>query len=161
MHALGVNKAEDSNIRVRTPCAPDRLMIGASRLLVRLTVRMRACCLSSLEEEMAIWVSGAGEPERARFMSTPLGGGDAPRFDMVEYMCWGRWGGGDGERERGRGERALRTRRRDATASAFQLRTKISLHVEPVNMVWRAQRWLNIRRCVCHQFRFEYHGSQC
>ena len=48
---------------------------------------------------MAIWVSGAGEPERARFMSTPLGGGDAPRFDMVEYMCRSRWGGEDGERE--------------------------------------------------------------
>ena len=38
----------------RTPCEPDRLMIGASKLLVRLTVRMRACCLSSLDEEMAI-----------------------------------------------------------------------------------------------------------
>lgn len=57
-------------------------MMGASRLLVRLTVRMRACCLSSLEEEMAICVFGAGEPERALLMSTPPGGGDAPRFDM-------------------------------------------------------------------------------
>ena len=37
-----------------TPCDPDKLMIGASKALVRFTVRMRACCLSSLDEEMAI-----------------------------------------------------------------------------------------------------------
>ena len=58
-------------------------MIGASKLLVRFTVRMRACCRSSFDDEIAIWVSGAGEPERARLMRAPPGG-DAPRLDMVD-----------------------------------------------------------------------------
>ena len=38
----------------RTPCAPERLMMGASKLLVRFTVRISACCRSSLEEDIAI-----------------------------------------------------------------------------------------------------------
>ena len=76
-------------------------MIGASKLLVRLTVRMRACCLSSLDEEMAICVFGAGEPERARLMRAPPGG-EALRLDMAKT---GERGGEESEHDEGRDER--------------------------------------------------------
>ena len=57
--------------------------MGASKLLVRFTVRMRACCLSSLEDEIAIWFAG-GDWDRTLLMRTPPeGGGDALRFDMT------------------------------------------------------------------------------
>ena len=57
--------------------------MGASKPLVRLTVRMRACCLSSLDDEMAIWLEG-GDCDLTLLISTPPdGGGDAVRFDMV------------------------------------------------------------------------------
>jgi hypothetical protein len=63
-------------------------MIGASRLLVRLTLRIRPFCRSSLPDEMAIWFR-AGEFERARLMRVPSvdGGGEAPRFDIVTRVC--------------------------------------------------------------------------
>lgn len=57
--------------------------MGASKLLVRFTVRMRACCLSSLEDEIAIWFAG-GDWDRTLLMRTPPeGGGDALRLDMT------------------------------------------------------------------------------
>lgn len=56
-------------------------MMGASRLLVRLTLRTRPFWRSS-PEEMTIWVRG-GVLERARLMSWPSPGGDAPLFDMM------------------------------------------------------------------------------
>lgn len=73
--------------RKRTPCDPDKLIMGACRLLVRFTVRMRACCLSSFEDEIAICVFGAGDPERARLIRAPPGG-DALRFDIVGAAGW-------------------------------------------------------------------------
>lgn len=85
--------------------------MGASKLLVRLMVRMRPCSLSLFPEEMAIWVLGAGDPERARLMSAPPGGGDAPRFDMLrdEREC--------GDDERGY-EESEQTSKRDSRADA-------------------------------------------
>ncbi len=44
---------------------------------------------------------GAGEPERARLIRAPPGGGDAPRLDMFD----GEREGGDDEREAKRDER--------------------------------------------------------
>ena len=57
-------------------------MMGASRLLVRLTLRTRPFWRSSPDEEMTSWLRG-GVLERARFMSWPSPGGDVPLFDMV------------------------------------------------------------------------------
>lgn len=59
-------------------------MIGASRLLVRLTLLMRAFCRSSFEDEIAIWFRG-GVFERALLTRVPSvdGGGEAPLFDIV------------------------------------------------------------------------------
>jgi len=57
-------------------------MMGASRLLVRFTVRMRPFCRSSFDEEMAIWLDG-GVEERTLFIRMPAGGGEAPRLDIL------------------------------------------------------------------------------
>lgn len=64
----------------RTECAPDKLTMGASKLLVRWTVRIRLLLRSSLDDEMAIWFVGGGVA-RAFFTSAPAGG-VALRFDM-------------------------------------------------------------------------------
>lgn len=56
-------------------------MMGASRLLVRLTLRTRPFWRSS-PDEMTSWVRG-GVFERARFTSWPSLGGDVPLFDMM------------------------------------------------------------------------------
>lgn len=66
-----------------TECEPAKLMIGASRLLVRWTVLMSACSRSLFEEDIAIWLACCGSDERARLMSAPCGRGEAPRFDML------------------------------------------------------------------------------
>ena len=59
-------------------------MMGASKLLVRFTVRTRPCCRSSFEDEMMIWFA-TGEDERARLMiALPCGGGEALRFDILK-----------------------------------------------------------------------------
>ena len=42
---------------------------------------MRACCLSSLDDEIAIWFA-TGEDERVRFTRAPCGG-EALRLDMA------------------------------------------------------------------------------
>ena len=55
--------------------------MGASRLLVRLTLRTRPFWRSS--PEMTSWLRG-GVFERARFTSWPSPGGDEPLFDMVD-----------------------------------------------------------------------------
>lgn len=85
--------------------------MGASKLLVRLMVRIRPCSLSLFPEEIAIWVLGAGDPERARLMSALPGGGDAPRFDMLRDE---REGSDD---ERGY-EESEQTSKRDSRADA-------------------------------------------
>lgn len=64
-----------------TECAPLRLMMGASRLLVRLTLRTRPFWRSS--PDTTSWLRG-GVFERARFTSWPSPGGDGPLFDMVD-----------------------------------------------------------------------------
>lgn len=55
-------------------------MMGASKLLVRFTVRMSP--FSFVPEEIAIWLVGGGVA-RALLMSVPSGGGDPPRLDML------------------------------------------------------------------------------
>lgn len=67
---------------ILTEWAPERLIIGASRLLVRFTVLISPFWRSSVED-MAIWVVG-GSFERALLTRAPPGGGDAVRFDIVE-----------------------------------------------------------------------------
>lgn len=42
------------NEHSRTECEPERLMMGASRLLVRLTDRIKPLFRGSLEDEIAI-----------------------------------------------------------------------------------------------------------
>ena len=62
--------------------------MGASKLLVRWTVRMRPLLRSSLDDEIAIWFVGGGVA-RAFFTSAPLGG-EALRFDIEDdrgQMC--------------------------------------------------------------------------
>ena len=63
---------------------------------------------------------GAGDPDRARLMSTPFPGGDALRFDIAET---GGDGGGkkDGEANGGRDERGARVRTRCPPATARSL----------------------------------------
>jgi hypothetical protein len=64
-------------------------MMGASKLLVRCTVRMRPLFLSpSPEEEMAIWFEGGGVP-LARFINAPEDGEPA-RFDILEEEVEGK-----------------------------------------------------------------------
>lgn len=68
---------------VLTECAPDKLTIGASRLLVRWTVLMRPLLRSSPVEEIAIWVFAGGGVSLARFITVPWRvGGEALRFDI-------------------------------------------------------------------------------
>jgi hypothetical protein len=59
--------------------------MGASRLLVRATVRMRPLLRSSPADEMAIWFVGGGVAF-ARLMIMPLDGGDALLFDMFSLV---------------------------------------------------------------------------
>lgn len=56
--------------------------MGASRLLVRLTVRMRAWFRSSFDCEMIICCSSGSAEERALLIRAPPGG-DPGRFDIV------------------------------------------------------------------------------
>jgi len=56
--------------------------MGASKLLVRWTVRIRPLLRSSLDDEIAIWFVGGGVA-RARFISAPVGG-EALRFDIAD-----------------------------------------------------------------------------
>jgi hypothetical protein len=64
-----------------TAWAPARLTMGASRLLVRATVRIRPLFRSSFAEEMAICVEGGGVA-LARFISAPPEVGEDGRFDI-------------------------------------------------------------------------------
>ena len=57
---------------MHTEWAPDKLMMGASKLLVRWTDRMRPF-LSSPAEEMISWLDG-GSPDFARLMRPPVPG---------------------------------------------------------------------------------------
>ena len=59
--------------------------MGASSALVRLTVRMRPFCRSSLEDDTTSCVVG-GVDDRDRLMRTPCGG-DAALFDIF-VGCW-------------------------------------------------------------------------
>ena len=72
-----------------TPCEPDRLIIGASKLLVRFTVLMSPCSRSLFEDEIAIWLFGCGEDDRTLLTSAPPGGGEAPRFDIPSSVLGG------------------------------------------------------------------------
>lgn len=70
--------------------------MGASRLLVRATVRISPLFRSSFAEEMAIWVEGGGVAF-ARLISAPLALGEDGRLDIVlNYSRGGMEGlGGD------------------------------------------------------------------
>jgi len=56
--------------------------MGASRLEVRWTVRMRLFERGSLFEEMAIWVWFWGEEGRVLLISVPPDVGEPGRFDI-------------------------------------------------------------------------------
>lgn len=75
----------ETKVTKHTPCDPVKLIMGASRLLVRFTVRMRACWRSSFEDEMAIWLVGPGEDSRVLLMRVPGGNGEAARLDIFLY----------------------------------------------------------------------------
>ena len=60
--------------------------MGASRLLVRFTVRINACSRSFPEDEMMSWDVFWGSEERLLFMRVPWAGGDALRFDMATRL---------------------------------------------------------------------------
>lgn len=67
---------------LRTEWAPARLMIGASRPLVRWTVLMSPLLRSSPDEEIRIWLDGGGVA-LALFTTVPSRGGEGPRFDIL------------------------------------------------------------------------------
>jgi len=67
--------------KLQTECAPARLTMGASRLLVLCTVRISPLFLSSFDDEIAIWLDGGGVA-LARFTRAPPGVGEGPLFDM-------------------------------------------------------------------------------
>ena len=64
-----------------TECAPARLTIGASRLLVLWTVRISPLFRSSFVEDMAIWLLGGGVA-LALLTSAPPADGDSDRLDI-------------------------------------------------------------------------------
>lgn len=64
-----------------TECAPARLTIGASRLLVLWTVRISPLLRSSFVEDIAIWLLGGGVA-LALLTSTPPAEGDSDRLDI-------------------------------------------------------------------------------
>lgn len=64
-----------------TECAPARLTIGASRLLVLGTVRISPLFRSSFVEDIAIWLLGGGVA-LALLTSAPPGDGDSDRLDI-------------------------------------------------------------------------------
>lgn len=66
-----------------TECAPDKLIIGASRLLVRFMLRIKPFWRSSPEDEMTSSFLG-GEPERALLTNVPSPGDGVPLFDIAE-----------------------------------------------------------------------------
>jgi len=57
--------------------------MGASRLLVLCTVRIRPLFLSSFDEEIAIWLDGGGVAF-ARLTRAPPGVGEGPLFDILK-----------------------------------------------------------------------------
>ena len=64
-----------------TECAPARLTIGASRLLVLWTVRISPLFRSSFVEDIAIWLLGGGVA-LALLISAPPADGDSDRLDI-------------------------------------------------------------------------------
>jgi hypothetical protein len=65
-----------------TACDPERLTIGASRLLVRFTERTSAFCLSSFDDEIvSCWLLASGSEDLALLIRLPSSCG-AARFDI-------------------------------------------------------------------------------